>query len=250
MTKQFGLIGFPLSHSFSKKYFADKFAAEAITDTAYDNFPISDIKMLPDLLKQHPNLIGLNVTIPYKEVVIPYLDKLAPDAEAIHAVNTILVHQNGHCHGFNSDIYGFDRSLSDLLPDGYDGGALILGSGGASKAVRYVCRQRGIPYLVASRKEGEGFIAYEAIDGALLADYRLVVNTTPLGMHPEVEQAPDLPYDVLDESNYLYDLIYNPAETRFLQLGSSKGCCVKNGLDMLVLQAERSWEIWNDPPMI
>jgi len=250
MTKQFGLIGFPLSHSFSEKYFADKFAREGIEGASYKNFPIEDIAMLPGLIAQNPGLAGLNVTIPYKELVIEHLDKLAPDAREIHAVNTIVIHDDGLWHGYNSDIYGFDRSLSDLLPSDYDGGALILGSGGASKAVRYVCLQRNIPYLVVSRKEGQIFTAYNEVDKALLSDYRLIINTTPLGMHPNVDRAPDLPYDVLDDTHYLYDLVYNPAQTRFLRKGEMQGCCTKNGLDMLVLQAERSWQIWNDPPAI
>lgn len=250
MTKQFGLIGFPLSHSFSEKYFADKFAREGIEGASYRNFPIEDIALLPELIVQNPGLIGLNVTIPYKELVIEHLDKLAPDAKEIHAVNTIVIHDNGRYHGYNSDIYGFDQSLSDLLPSDYDGGALILGSGGASKAVRYVCQRRDIPYLVVSRKEAQTFISYDDVDKAMLRDYRLIINTTPLGMHPNIDRAPNLPYDSLDDSHYLYDLIYNPAETRFLKQGVIHGCCIKNGLDMLVLQAERSWQIWNDPPAI
>ncbi len=250
MIRQFGLIGYPLSHSFSQKYFADKFAREGLSNLSYHNFPIEEISLLPQLVEQHPSLIGLNVTIPYKEVVIDFLDNMASDAAEINAVNTIVILSSGRLHGYNTDIYGFDRSLSDLLPSGFQGGALVLGSGGASKAVRYVCEKRKIPYLVVSRKKSNGYIGYEEVTKRLLEDYCLVVNTTPLGMYPAVDTAPPIPYGELTEAHYLYDLVYNPAPTRFLRLGAAQQSHTKNGLDMLALQAERSWQIWNNPPEI
>ena len=242
--KAFGLIGYPLSHSFSKQYFADKFEKEQIKGASYDNFPIESIDKLPELLRAITNLKGLNVTIPYKEQVIPYLDYLAPDAAEIGAVNTIVVRDSG-LFGYNSDIYGFDRSLDHLVDGEYHGGALVLGTGGASKAVKYVLKNRGIDFKIVSRKEGPYQIRYTDLDENLMNHYRLIINTTPLGMHPDLDRYPDIPYALLGHGHFLYDLIYNPAETKFLRLGKERGCKIKNGLEMLILQAERSWEIWN-----
>lgn len=242
--KAFGLIGYPLSHSFSKKYFGDKFEKEGIDWASYDNFPIASVEELPDLIRNNSQLRGLNVTIPYKEQVIPYMDYLAPDAGEIGAVNTIVISAEGLA-GYNSDIYGFDKSLDQLLDQDFEGGALILGTGGASKAVAYVLHQRGIPFKSVSRRPAKDRITYEDVDKEILEYYRLIINTTPLGMHPNLEDCPDLPYQLLDHQHYLYDLIYNPAETKFLTLGKEQGAKIKNGLEMLILQAERSWEIWN-----
>ena len=242
--KAFGLIGYPLSHSFSKKYFAEKFEKEDIDWASYDNFPIDSISALPDLISKTSHLRGLNVTIPYKEQVIPYMDYLAPDAGEIGAVNTIVITAEGLA-GHNSDIYGFDKSLDQLLDDDFGGGALILGTGGASKAVAYVLKQREIPFKSVSRRPARDRITYEDLDKEVIAHFRLIINTTPLGMHPNLEDCPDIPYQLLGHRHYLYDLIYNPAETKFLTLGKERGAKIKNGLEMLILQAERSWEIWN-----
>jgi shikimate dehydrogenase len=246
--KEYGLIGYPLSHSFSKKYFNDKFIREGITDCSYDNFPIEHIDLLPKLFEEHPILLGLNVTIPYKETVITYLDALADDAAGIRAVNTIKRYPDGQLKGFNSDIYGFAETLNRFVPPDFDAGVLILGTGGASKAVRHVCQQRGLAIQYVSRKASEHSITYAQLkDSGWLEHYRLIVNTTPLGMHPKTGELPGLPYDRLTPEHYLIDLIYNPEMTRFLEEGLRRGCQVKNGMEMLILQAEKSWEIWNDP---
>ncbi|MCB0688512.1 MAG: shikimate dehydrogenase [Saprospiraceae bacterium] len=245
--REFGLIGYPLSHSFSRSYFAEKFAKEGIDDASYENHPIERIEMFPDLLQKIPGLRGLNVTIPYKEAVIPYLDALAEDAAEIGAVNTVKRYSNGELKGFNSDIYGFAETLRRFIPDSYKGGALILGTGGASKAVKYVCSKRALSILSVSRKRGEGRILYEDLHEDLLTDYQLIINTTPLGMHPKTDDFPGIPYQALTPNHYLLDLIYNPSETEFLKRGARQGSLTKNGMEMLILQAEKSWEIWNNP---
>ncbi|MFT4664046.1 MAG: shikimate dehydrogenase [Polaribacter sp.] len=240
---QFGLIGYPLSHSFSGTYFAKKFQKEKRTDYRYDLFPLSSIVELPDLLAEHKDLVGLNVTIPYKEQILPYLDGISERAKAIGAVNTLSI-RNGKIYGDNTDVYGFEISLMNLLDKELCKGALILGTGGAAKAVQYVLRKKNIPYQRISRKEGKGDLTYKDIDQKLLAQFPLLVNTTPLGMHPNINEAPDLPFSELKSTNKLFDLIYNPEKTLFLKYGMAKGCRTMNGLEMLVLQAEKSWEIW------
>ena len=247
MKRVFGLIGFPLAHSFSKKYFTEKFAQESIDDAAYENYPIGHIDLLPELFRNDKALIGLNVTIPYKEAVIPYLDALATDAAEIGAVNTIKRCNDGSLKGFNSDIYGFAETLRRFLPDSFTSGALILGTGGASKAVHHVCNKMGIKVQSVSRSNGDEAIAYRDINAEVIREFLLIVNTTPLGMHPDINQLPELPYEHLTPRHYLIDLIYNPAMTRFLKEGEQRGCMIKNGLEMLILQAEKSWEIWNKP---
>lgn len=245
--REFGLIGFPLSHSFSKRYFAEKFSKEGIESVSYENYPMEDLEELPALFKMRPNLIGLNVTIPHKEAVLGFLDELAEDAAEIKAVNTIKRYPDGDLKGFNTDIYGFGETLRRFIPDSFADGALILGTGGASKAVRYVCIHRGLDTQSVSRSSGKGQLTYEDLDQNLLSKYRLIINTTPLGMHPKIEYCPDIPYQFLTEDHYLIDLIYNPAETRFLAEGLRHGSKIKNGMEMLILQAEKSWEIWNNP---
>jgi shikimate dehydrogenase len=247
MKRVFGLIGFPLSHSFSKKYFAEKFANEGIRDTSYENYPIEQIDQLPSLFENDKALIGLNVTIPYKESVLPYLDTLASDAGEIGAVNTIKRYDDGSLKGFNSDIYGFGETLKRFLPDYFSSGALVLGTGGASKAVHYVCAKMGLPVQAVSRRKGDGLISYSDINAKMMSEFRLIINTTPLGMHPDITQSPDLPYELLTPGHYLLDLIYNPEMTRFLSEGKQRGSMIKNGMEMLILQAEKSWEIWNNP---
>ncbi|ACU59167.1 shikimate dehydrogenase family protein [Chitinophaga pinensis] len=242
--KVYGLIGYPLSHSFSKGFFAEKFAREGIKECMYDSFPIPTIGDLPALLTQQPGLQGLNVTIPYKEVVIPYLDELSPAAAKMKAVNCIRF-KDGRKIGYNTDAIGFRRSLEPLLQPHHNK-ALILGTGGAAKAVQYVLESLNIPYQLVSRQASAATISYEQLDAATMASHTLIVNTTPLGMYPNLEAAPAIPYELLTADHLLYDLIYNPAVTAFLQKGADKGATIKNGHEMLILQAEASWEIWNE----
>ncbi len=241
-----GLIGYPLSHSFSKDYFSRKFEKEGIQDCFYENFPIRSVDQMPALFRDHPNLIGLNVTIPYKEAVIPLLDELAPGAEAVGAVNTIKRLPDGRLKGFNTDVYGFQWSLEKEIAANHltIESALVLGTGGAAKAVCYVLEKMGIAYQLVSRRPGKAALTYEEIDEAILLKNRLLVNTTPLGMSPKTDTFPILPYELLTDGHLLYDLVYNPAETLFLQKGKAAGAATKNGLDMLHLQAEKAWEIW------
>lgn len=248
--KKLGLIGYPLSHSFSKGYFAEKFAQENITDFCYDNYAIPTVSEFSKLIKNDGELFGLNVTIPYKEQVIPYLDELDATARDIGAVNTIQI-SNGRTKGFNTDVYGFKFDLLNLLDRDYANAdineikALVLGTGGAAKAVRYVLQQLAIPFQTVSRSADKGDLTYSAVDQQVIEAHRLIINTTPLGMSPNLEAAPQLPYDCLTNRHFLYDLIYNPAETRFLQRGKARGAATANGLLMLHLQAEKSWSIWN-----
>lgn len=241
----FGLIGYPLSHSFSKKYFADKYAAEKISDTYYELFPIETADQLPSLIDQFPNLVGLNVTIPYKQAVLPFLDDLSEEAAAVGAVNTIKI-RKGKLKGYNSDVYGFQTALESFLPtDNRVEGALILGTGGAAKAVEYVLNKLDISFLKVSRSVEKGDIIYEGLEETHLKQYRLIINTTPLGMQPNIESAPNIPYGFLSEQHFLYDLVYNPEQTTFLAKGAQHGAAILNGLSMLHLQAEKSWKIWN-----
>lgn len=244
--KKLGLIGYPLSHSFSKGYFAEKFKKENIPNHRYDNYAIPTIADFPNLLASQTTLVGLNVTIPYKEQVIPYLDSLDSKAAAIGAVNTIRI-ADGKTKGFNTDIDGFEYSLRTLLGEAITSPlrALVLGTGGAAKAVHYVLQQLGIVFQTVSRHADKGDLTYEQLNAASMTAHRLIVNTTPLGMSPHVERAPDLPYEQLGTQHFLYDLIYNPAETRFLERGRLAGAKTTNGLEMLHIQAERAWEIWN-----
>jgi len=247
MPSKYGLIGYPLSHSFSKGYFAEKFEKEGLQNVLYDNYPLEGIELLPNLLSKHADLIGLNVTIPYKQEVMQFVDWLAEDAGQIGAVNTLKRSPDGKIKGFNTDIFGFRETLKRFIPNDFSSGALILGTGGASKAVKYVCEELGMKVQYVSRRESEGTITYQAIDRAMLEGHKLIVNCTPLGMYPNVESYPALDYSALGTDFFLLDLVYNPAETEFLRRGAEVGCHVKNGMEMLILQAERSWEIWNDP---
>ena len=243
----FGLIGYPLGHSFSQKYFREKFEREQLDGFEYALFPMPSIEWFPELVAALPNLRGINVTIPYKQSVIPYLDELDPGASEVGAVNVIRASGN-RLVGYNSDVAGFREDLLTFL-----GGearniakALVLGTGGASKAVVYVLRQLGITPLLVSRNAVPGAIAYPDIDENLLSEYRLVIQTTPLGMSPHTDTAPELPYQAVGPAHYLYDLVYNPLETKFMHIGKSRGAQVSNGLGMLHGQAERAWEIWNE----
>jgi len=245
--KQYGLIGYPLSHSFSASYFAKKFEKEKIKDCNYQAYEIDSIEKLPQLIVDIPNLIGLNVTIPYKQSVFDYLIDIDEVAKNIGAVNTIKIDlTTQQLKGYNTDYYGFKQSLKPFLENNHQR-ALILGTGGASKAVCYVLKELNIDYLMVSRKpEGTNEIAYEDVNEYVMQHHQLIINTTPLGMFPKVGAKPELPYQYLTPQHLLYDLVYNPLETAFLKEGKQKGCITINGLDMLKLQAEKSWEIWNE----
>lgn len=243
--KVYGLIGYPLSHSFSKGFFAEKFSREDIQGCLYENFPLENIGLFPQIWQQHTELKGINVTIPYKQEVIPYLDALSDAVKEIGAVNCIRLEANGQLRGFNTDVIGFRRSLEPLLQPQHKK-ALVLGTGGAAKAVKYVLKELNIPFLEVSRTASEAAIAYEQLTDELMEQHTLVINTTPLGMYPKVDTAPPIPYEAITPHHLLYDLVYNPAIPLFLEKGAARGATIKNGHEMLILQAEASWEIWND----
>ncbi len=245
--RRFGLIGYPLSHSFSRDFFTRKFRNEGI-DAIYENFPIASVDELMPLISSLRDLEGLNVTIPYKERVIPFMDELDRVAREVGAVNTIRIERKEgkiFLKGYNTDVFGFETTLRPRLrPD--DTFALVLGTGGAAKAVGYVLRRLGLEvWFVSRRPRGERTIRYDELTGAMLQQIRIVVNTTPLGMFPETDAAPPIPYDFITRDHLLYDLIYNPAETLFLKKGKEKGAETINGLAMLEQQALKAWEIWN-----
>lgn len=243
---KYGLIGYPLGHSFSIGYHNQRFADEGI-NAKYLNFEIPSIDDLPAVLSQNPELKGLNVTIPYKEKVIPFLDYVSPEARAIGAVNVIRVEHQGKkitLKGYNSDVIGFTQSIEPLL-ENYHKKALVLGTGGASKAVSYGLKSLGLETVYVSRYERPGTIQYGTITPDVVKEYNVIVNCTPLGMFPKTEECPSLPYEAMNERNILYDLIYNPDETLFMRKGAQQGATVKNGLEMLLLQAFASWEFWN-----
>ena len=240
--RTYGLIGFPLTHSFSVRYFTEKFQREGITDCVYKNFPIENIEELSTLLKNE-SLSGLNVTIPYKESVIEYLNEIDDTAQAIGAVNCIKF-TNGKLIGYNTDVFGFRESLKTYLANAKVK-ALILGTGGSSKAVAFVLNQLNIPYTYVSRRKKAEWLTYHDLTTDIIMEHKLIINTSPIGMYPDNESSPLLPYEFLTNGHYLYDLIYNPEETLFLRLGASHGAHIKNGLEMLYLQAEKNWEIWH-----
>jgi shikimate dehydrogenase len=239
----FGLIGYPLSHSFSKKYFTKKFEQEGLNNCRYENFPIASIDDFDKIVKESTGLEGLNVTIPYKEQVLPFLDEFSGTVKEIGACNCIKI-ISGKLHGFNTDVTGFEQTLnSRLLP--HHNKALVLGSGGASKAVQFVLKKKGIEFIVVSRTNNPLFISYEQVSAELINKYPLIINTTPIGMQPLEDLYPSIPYFALSTRHYLYDLIYNPAKTLFLQKGDERGATIQNGFQMLAIQAEESWKIWN-----
>lgn len=244
MSKVFGLIGYPLSHSFSKKYFSEKFKNENINDCRYELFPIEQIEQLPSLINTQANLKGLNVTIPYKELVIPFLDELDEGAAKVGAVNTIKF-QDGQLKGYNTDVFGFKSSLLSFIGNTKTPNTLVLGTGGAAKAVAYVVEQLGCSFRYVSRKADKGHLTYQDLfDQQLLKKYQLIINTTPLGMSPYVNNCPNIPYEQLNQQHFLFDLVYNPTESLFLKKGKAQGSAIMNGMDMLIGQAEKSWEIW------
>ena len=246
--RTFGLIGYPLSHSFSKKYFTEKFEKEGLSGNHYELFPLENVDSLPSLIESNEGLEGFNVTIPHKVAVIPYLDEMEAAASFIGAVNCISIrYRQGKpfLKGYNTDAYGFEASLIPLLSATHQK-ALIFGDGGAAKAVKYVLGKLGISFLSVVRKESGQHLQYNQISSDLLQEYTLLINTTPLGMSPNVDTCPDIPYDALTSKHLAYDLVYNPEETMFLKLAKTAGASVKNGMEMLHLQADRSWFIWNN----
>ncbi len=246
--KTYGLIGYPLSHSFSKKYFSEKFLKEGIKGHRYELFPIESIELLPDVLAENPSLCGLNVTIPYKVAVLYFLNEIEEAAEKIGAVNCIAIRNfegEYYLKGYNTDAYGFEASLKPLLTAQHQK-ALVFGDGGAAKAVKYVLDKLQIEYTVVVRKDTPGCILYEAVTPEILATHKLLINTTPLGMSPHTETYPEIDYTLLGSEHLAYDLVYNPLETAFLKKAAAQGAVVKNGLEMLHKQAEKAWEIWND----
>lgn len=243
--KKLGLLGKNISYSFSKAYFKSKFENENIKNVTYENFDIESINLFPSIVKNTKNLRGLNVTIPYKQEVMPFLDKINKKARAIGAINTIKITKKGKLVGYNTDFYGFTKSLEPLLKP-YHSSALILGTGGASKAVAYSLEQLGISYHYVSRKKSEGIsYTYETLTESILKQHKIIINCTPLGTFPNIDDCPDIPYSGITKHHILFDLIYNPEETKFLQLGKQQNAVTTNGLGMLKLQAEKSWSIWN-----
>lgn len=246
--RKLGLIGYPLGHSFSAGYFADKFKELKIDDCRYDNYPLENIDLFPSLLNQNTELIGLNVTIPYKEKIIPFLTELHPDAKGIGAVNTIRISRNGdkvYLKGFNTDSYGFEQSLLPALTSKHKK-ALILGTGGAAKAAEWILRKLGVePVYVSRTPKNENILSYQDLSKDIIQAYTVIVNSSPLGMYPNIDNCPDIPYEYLGASHILFDLIYNPSKTLFLQKGEKQGAKIINGLRMLQLQADKAWEIWN-----
>jgi len=244
--RKFGLIGYPLGHSFSKRYFAEKFSRENISNCLYDNYPLTNISQLTDLIRDI-NLEGLNVTIPYKSEVMRFLDRIDPEARVIGAVNVIKIKRTTgkiSLTGFNSDITGILETLKPVLSPEIKN-ALVLGTGGSSKAVCHVLNKINVRYILISREKKAGCITYSDLSPQIIRNARLIINTTPVGMYPETEGKPDIAYDLLGQNHILFDLVYNPEITAFLKMGKERGCTVLSGLRMLYSQAERSWEIWN-----
>lgn len=242
--KLFGLIGKDISYSFSKKYFTEKFSQDLYEDCSYENFDISNIEDFPNVLKNNPNLKGLNVTIPYKESIIPYLDTVSDKAFQIGAVNVIRFTKKGNLKGYNSDWFGFKKSLEPLLQPHHKK-ALILGTGGAAKAVAFALDQLGITYSFVSREANQNTIDYSLINATTFDNHQIIINCTPVGTSPNTKEFPPIPYTYFSNQHIAFDLIYNPEETQFLKKAKKQGATIKNGYDMLVFQAEKAWKIWN-----
>ena len=240
-----GLLGKDISYSFSRSYFKKKFEDENIKNTSYENFDIENINLFPSIIKNTKGIKGLNVTIPYKEQVIPYLDKINKKAKAIGAVNTIRITKKGKLVGYNTDCYGFKNTIKPFIKSHHKK-ALILGTGGASKAIAYTLKDMGISYQYVSRKLSDGIgFSYDTLTESDITENQIIINCTPLGTFPNVEECPNIPYNGINENHILFDLIYNPEETKFLQQGKQNKATIINGLNMLRLQAEKSWSIWN-----
>lgn len=242
--RRFGLLGKHLAYSFSQKYFTRQFVLGNFADCSYENFEIDSIELFPELITRYPDLKGLNVTIPYKEAVMPYLEKLSKSAAQIGAVNVIRFTARGKLKGYNSDYYGFMKTLKPLVQNHHKK-ALILGTGGAAKAVAFALDRLGILYTYVSRETNEGMINYDRINGTTFDQYHIIINCTPVGTSPNTEAYPPLPYTYFTEKHLAYDLIYNPEETEFLKKAKARGAVIKNGYDMLVFQADKAWKIWN-----
>jgi shikimate dehydrogenase len=246
--RKFGLIGYPLGHSFSKKYFTEKFQSENITDCSYENYPLTSIDQLMALIISEPHLAGMNVTIPYKSEVIKLLDQISNEAEEIGAVNVLTIKRLNNrifISGYNSDVTGIRDSLLPFINRDIRN-ALVLGTGGSSRAVCYVLKKLGITIKQVSRTKKHGLLLYSDINEALMQDTGIIINTTPLGMFPDIDSRPDINYNLLTEKHILFDLVYNPELTSFLKMGKERGCTTISGLKMLHSQAEKAWEIWND----
>lgn len=244
---KYGIIGYPLGHSFSPGFFNEKFRNEGI-DAVYERYELSQIDLLPEIIASNPELCGLNVTIPYKQQIMQYLDELSEEAREIGAVNVVKVTHNGknvHLKGFNSDVIGFSRSIEPLL-EKHHKKALILGTGGAAQAIDYGLKQLGLETIKVSRYERPDTIQYDKITPDVIREYKVIINCTPIGMYPNTEECPNLPYEAMDSQHLLYDLIYNPDTTLFMKKGMERGAVVKNGLEMLLLQAYASWEFWHE----
>jgi shikimate dehydrogenase len=242
--RRFGLLGYPLTHSFSQKYFTEKFAELGLEDCAYENFSLPEIDALHAVLAQHKDLRGFNITIPYKKQVLTFLDESTEDVKAIGACNCVNI-KDGIFKGHNTDVTGFEQSIAPFIKPRHTA-ALVLGTGGASAAVVFVLKKLGITVQYVSRNASADAIGYEALTEEVLAAHHLLVNTTPVGMYPNVHDFPAIPYQFLNAEHHLYDLVYNPAETKFLELGRLRGASTQNGYEMLLLQAEESWRIWNE----
>jgi shikimate dehydrogenase len=247
MEKKFGLIGATVSHSFSKSFFDEKFFREGLRDYHYDLYPLGTVEDLKKLLLDNPELSGLNVTVPYKEQVIKLLNDIDSEAKKIGAVNVIKI-QNGKLKGFNTDSDAFYETLEKWFPKIENASALILGSGGSSKAVRQALKKLNIPFKTVSREKGNGDYTYTELEqnSQPITEASLIINTTPLGMSPETNAMPPISYELINAHHYVYDLIYNPARTMFLQKAEMRGATIKNGLEMLHIQAEKAWAIWNN----
>ncbi len=243
MVKKFGLIGFPLAHSFSKQYFTKKFADAGLQDHAYENFELPNIDTLRNMLQSNPSLKGFNITIPYKKQIIPFLDSMTDDVANMQACNCVQM-VDGKMKGHNTDVIGFEKSLKQSL-QAHHQMALVLGTGGAASAVQFVLQKLGIAFQNVSSSAQPNSIAYAALTEEIMSTHLLIVNTTPLGTFPNIEQAPDIPYHLLTSNHFLFDLVYNPPKTLFLQRGEERGTIIQNGYDMLVYQAEAAWDIWN-----
>jgi shikimate dehydrogenase len=244
--RTFGIIGFPLSHSFSQRYFTQKFEQENITDAVFENYAIQSIEELQSILSSEPTLQGLAVTIPYKKAVLPYLHTATDAVQQMGACNCVRI-KEGRLYGHNTDVLGFEESFKLHLQPQHTK-ALVLGSGGAAAAVEYVLHNLSIEYLIISRKAlpEKNIVDYKAVNAALLQQYPVIINCTPLGTYPNVDEAPELPYHLLTPAHYLFDLVYNPPLTKFLSLGQAQGATIQNGYDMLTIQAEHNWNIWNE----
>jgi shikimate dehydrogenase len=242
-TKLYGLVGKNIEYSFSKKHFTEKFSNDPFLDCEYLNFDIQTIEYFKNVISQNPNLKGLNVTIPYKQAVIPYLDRISKKAAAIGAVNVIRITKKGKLKGYNSDCYGFKKTLKPMLIDSHKK-ALILGTGGAAQAVAFALKELNIQHTFVSRTATENTIGYDRINATSFDNYQIIINCSPIGTSPNVHEYPNIPYQFFTKKHLAFDLIYNPAETVFLKKAKENGAITKNGLDMLIYQAEKSWEIW------